>query len=115
MFLFPLFISIMICGLLTLISEMLSIIFSFIVTGYIIYSITNKRARKIRNEIKKEREKIFIEYKKEYVDDQEKFKNFSLPSGKNVEYIDFNTKTFFILRPYAENVNKKYEKEIKNI
>ena len=32
--------------------------------------------------------------------------------AKTVEFIDFNTKTFYLLRPYAEDVDKKYKKEI---
>ena len=72
----------------------------------------NKKARQISNEIRKEREKKHAEYKKEYVDNQVTFKDYLLPSGNKVEYIDFNTKTFYILRPYAENINKKYDREI---
>ena len=113
LFLFPMLISILICRLLALISDMLSIIFSIIVVSYSIYNLTNKKAMKIHNEIRKEREEIYAKYKKEEVDNQVTFKDYLLPSGNKVEYIDFNTKTFYILRPYAENINKKYDKEIK--
>lgn len=112
LFLFPLFISILICRLLATISDVLSIGFSIIVLSYGIYNFTNKKARQISYEIRKEREKKHAEYKKEYVDNQVTFKDYLLPSGNKVEYIDFNTKTFYILRPYAENINKKYDREI---
>ena len=112
LFLFPLFISILICRLLATISYVLSIVFSIMVVGYSIYNFTNKKAMQISNEIRKEREKKYAEYKKEDVDNQVTFKDYLLPSGNKVEYIDFNTKTFYILRPYAENINKKYDREI---
>ena len=112
LFLFPLVISILICRLLASISDVLSIVFSIIVAGYSIYNLTNRKARQISNEIRKEREEIYAEYKKEDVDNQVTFKDYLLPSGNKVEYIDFNTKTFYVLRPYAENINKKYDREI---
>ena len=52
LFLFPLFISILICRLLATISDVLSIVFSIIVLGYGIYNFTNKKARQISNEIR---------------------------------------------------------------
>lgn len=54
--LFPLVISILICSLLALISEVLSIGFSIIVAGYGICNLTNKKARQISNE--KEKNKL---------------------------------------------------------
>lgn len=112
LFLVLLLISILICVVLALISDVLSICFAIIVAIYFIFNLTSKRARQIANEINKEREEIHREYKKNEADNQVTFKNYFLPSGNKVEYIDFNTKTFYILRPYAENIDRKYEKQI---
>lgn len=112
LFLFPLFVSLLFVAILDYISEVLSTSFSMVVLVYIIYKLTNKEAREINNKIKREREEIYKEYKKDIADNQMTFKNYILPSGKKVEFIDFNTKTFYLLRPYAEDVDKKYKKEI---
>lgn len=112
LFLFLLLISMLICVVLALISDKLSIGFAIIVVIYCIYNLTNKKARQIANEINKEREEIYKEYKKNEADNQVTFKNYYLPSGSKVEYIDFNTKTFYILRPYVENIDRRYEKQI---
>lgn len=112
LFLFPLFGSLLFVAILDYISEVLSTSFSIVVLIYIIYKLTNKEAREINNKIKREREEIYKEYKKDIADNQVTFKNYVLPSGKKVEFIDFNTKTFYLLRPYAEDVDKKYKKEI---
>lgn len=112
LFLFPMILSFVICVVLTVISDVLSIGFAIMVVIYSIYSLTNKNARRIRNEVKKERECIYEEYKKEEVDNQVTFKNYILPSGNKVEYIDFNTKTIYILRPYVEDIDKKYKRQI---
>lgn len=112
LFLFPMFLSTVICFVLAVISDVLSICFSIMAVIYIVYNLTNKKARQIRNEIKKEREYIYEEYKKEEVDNQVTFKNYVLPSGKKVEYIDFNTKTFYLLRPYEEHIEIKYKRQV---
>lgn len=110
LFLFPLFISILICMGLSMISDTLSISFVIIVVIYFVYNLTNKKARRINCQIKKQRDEIYKEYKKNEVDNQAKYKDYILPSGSKVEYIDFNTKTFYILRPYVENIDIKYER-----
>lgn len=110
--LFLLFLSLLICIVLALISDMLSIGFAIIVAVYWLYNLTNKKAKRISKEIKKEREEVYKEYKENEVDNQATFKDYLLPSGDIVEYIDFNTKTFYILRPYDEKIEKKYEKQI---
>lgn len=113
LFLFPMFLLSGICYILSLLSDILSVVFSIGIAGYFVYNLTNKEARKINNEIKQEREKVYQEYKKEEVNNQFTFKNYTLTSGKKVDYIDFNSKTFYLLRPYTENVEKKYKKEVK--
>ena len=112
LFLFPMFLSFIICVMLASISDMLCILVTIIVVIYIIYNFTNKKARQISNEIKQERESIHEEYKKEEADNKITFKDYVLPSGNKVEYIDFNLKTVYLLRPYAEDVEKKYKKQI---
>lgn len=112
LFLFPLIISIIICAVLSLGSDILSIGFAIIVAISFVYSFTNKKARQIRREIKKQREDAYKKYKRDEVDNQVTFKDYFLPSGNKVEYIDFNTKTIYILRPYAEKMDKKYKKQV---
>ena len=112
LFFFPMCISILICAVLSLASDVLSIGFTIIIAIYFVYSCTNRKARQIRNEIKNQREDVYKEYKRDEVDNQVRFKDYLLPSGNKVEYIDFNTKTIYLLRPYAENIDKKYEKQI---
>ncbi len=94
LFLIPLFIITAIYIGLSFISIWLSNIFAVIVIGYIIYGFTNKRARKLRRDIAREKEILKKEYKKELVDNQLTFKDFSLPSGKKIDYIDFREKEF---------------------
>lgn len=110
LFLIPLFIiTAMYIGL-SFISIWLSNIFAVIVIGYIIYGFTNKRARKLRRDIAREKEILKKEYKKELVDNQLTFKDFSLPSGKKIDYIDFREKRIYFLKPYSNNCNKQYKK-----
>ena len=113
LFLFLMFSSFFICFILSVISDVLSICFAIIIAIYFIKSITNKNARRISNEIKIEKQEIFEKYKREEVDNQLTFKNFVLLSGQRVDFIDFNTKTFYLLRPYSEDVDTKYKKQVK--
>lgn len=112
LFLFPMIISFVISSVLALISNVLSIIFAIMVAIYCIYNLTNKKAKCIRREIKLEREALYKDYRKDEADNQVKFKNYILPSGKKIEYIDFKTKTFYILRPYVKNYPQKYKRQI---
>lgn len=64
LFLFPLIISILICAVLSLGSDVLSIGFAIIVAIYFVYSLTNKKARQIRSEIKN-KEKTIIKNTRE--------------------------------------------------
>ena len=99
--------------ILSLISDVLSIGFAVFLYLYVIYSLTSKEARQCYYEFDQRKEKIYKEYKENMADNQTTFKDYVLPSGKKVEYIDFNTKTFYLLRPYDENVEKKYKRQIK--
>lgn len=104
--------SFVICKMLASISDILCIVATAIVVLYIIYNFTNKKARQIRKKIKQEKEFIYEKYKREEVDNKITFKDYVLPSGNKVEYIDFKTNTVYLLRPYVENVEKKYERQI---
>lgn len=112
LFLFPLFVLSVICAVLSLVSDALSIAFSILIAGYVIYNLTNKRARQISKEIKLERARMCEQYKREEVNDKTTFKDYILPNGSKIEYIDFNTKTFYLLRPYTDDIEKKYKKQI---
>ncbi len=111
--LFPMIILSGICVALSLISDKLSIIFSLMVCGYIINGLTNKRAKQIKTETELERKHIFEEYKKDCVNNQSTYKNYVLPSGRKVDYIDFDSRTFYLLRPYNDNLEKRYKKQLK--
>lgn len=113
LFLFIMLISFGVCAILALISDILSIGFAILVAIYSIYNLINKKARKISYEIKQEIEYMYEEYKQEEVDNQITFKNYILPSGNKVDYINFQTKTFYLLRPYAQDIETKYNKQIK--
>ena len=60
-----------------------------------------------------ERKHIFEEYKKDCVNNQSTYKNYVLPSGRKVDYIDFDSRTFYLLRPYNDNLEKRYKKQLK--
>lgn len=113
LFLFIILVSIGICVILTLISDILSIGFAILVAIYSIYNLINKKARRISYEIKQQIESIHEEYKQEEVDNQITFKNYVLPSGNKIDYINFQTKTFYLLRPYTQDIEKRYNKQIK--
>ena len=98
---------------LSFVSTWLSDIFCVIIISYIIYEFTNKRARKIRRDIAKEKEALKKEYKKELVDNHLTFKDFTLPSGKKIDYIDFSEKKVYFLKPYSNYCNKRYEKAMR--
>ncbi|MHC1722091.1 MAG: RHS repeat-associated core domain-containing protein [Aminipila sp.] len=51
-------------------------------------------------------------YKADLVDDITKFKEFSLPSGKRIDYIDFETKTIYELKPYNPRQIKAGTKQL---
>lgn len=61
-------------------------------------------------------------YKADVVDNITKFKEFRLPSGKRIDFIDFETKTIYELKPYNPNGIKTglkqlevYLKEVESI
>ena len=61
-------------------------------------------------------------YKTDITDNITKFKEFRLPSGKRIDYIDFETKTIYELKPYNPNGIKSgikqldgYLKEVESI
>lgn len=112
-FIFPMILLSVVCMLLSIISDKISIAFSLIVCCYVIYSFTSKRARNIYRESRQDKKERYLEYKKNEADGQSGFKDYLLPSGRKVDYINFNTKTIYLLRPYTENIEKRYEKEIK--
>ena len=51
-------------------------------------------------------------YKADVVDNITKFKEFRLPSGKRVDFIDFKTKTIYELKPYNPNGIKAGMKQL---
>lgn len=112
LFLFPMILLSGISILLSILWSGLSIAFSVFVYIYIIYGFTNKRARNIYRDAKRRKKQMYKDYKENLVDNQTTFKDYILPNGKKVDYIDFNTKTFYLLRPYTENIEKKYKKQI---
>ena len=66
--------------------------------------------------------KVHSEYKADCVDNITKFKEFTLPSGKRVDYIDFGSKTVYELKPYnPKQINcgnkqlQNYVKEIETV
>ena len=111
--LFPMIVLSGISIILSLISDVLSIGFAVFLYLYVVYSFTNKKARNDYYEFEQRKKGIYRKYKENMADNQTTFKDYVLPSGKKVEYIDFNTKTFYLLRPYDENVEKKYKRQIR--
>ena len=59
-------------------------------------------------------QKVHKEYKAEDIDDVSKFKEYVLPSGKRVDFIDFDTKTVYELKPNNPNQIKKGTKQLEN-
>lgn len=55
--------------------------------------------------------KVHKEYKAGDVDYITKFKEYNLPSGKRVDFIDFENKTVYELKPYNPR-QKKWNKTI---
>ncbi|MFZ5351083.1 MAG: peptidoglycan-binding protein, partial [Bacillota bacterium] len=51
-------------------------------------------------------------YKADIADNITKFKEFRLPSGKRIDYIDFETKTIYELKPYNPNGIKSGTKQL---
>ncbi len=51
-------------------------------------------------------------YKSKLVDNINVFKEFKLPSGKRIDYIDFKTKTIYELKPYNLNGIKSGTKQL---
>ena len=58
--------------------------------------------------------KVHNEYKAKDVNNVTKFKEYVLPSGKRVDYIDFETKTVYELKPNNPNQIKKGTKQLQN-
>ena len=55
---------------------------------------------------------VHKEYKQNEVDDLVKFKEYRLPSKKRIDFIDFETKTIYELKPYNPNQIKKGNKQL---
>ena len=51
-------------------------------------------------------------YKADLVDGITKFKEYTLPSGKRIDFIDFETKTIHELKPYNPRAMKAGEKQL---
>lgn len=58
--------------------------------------------------------KVHKEYKTGDVDNITKFKEYVLPSGKRVDYIDFETKTVYELKPHNPNQIRNGNKQLQN-
>ncbi len=58
--------------------------------------------------------KVYKEYKAGEVDNITKFKEYILPSGKRVDYIDFESKTVYELKPHNPKQIKKGRKQLEN-
>lgn len=54
------------------------------------------------------------EYKLNLVDGKKTFKEYRLPSGKRIDYIDFRTKTIYELKPYNPTQIKLGTKQLQN-
>ena len=55
---------------------------------------------------------VHKEYKQNEVDALVKFKEYRLPSKKRIDFIDFETKTIYELKPYNPNQIKKGNKQL---
>lgn len=58
--------------------------------------------------------KVHKEYKVTAVDNIVRFKEYRLPSGKRVDYIDFETKTIYELKPNNHTQIKKGTVQLQN-
>lgn len=58
--------------------------------------------------------KVHKEYKASDVDNITKFKEYTLPSGKRVDFIDFENKTIYELKPYNPRQIKNGTKQLEN-
>ena len=58
--------------------------------------------------------KVHKEYKAKDINDTSKFKEYVLPSGKRVDFIDFDTKTVYELKPNNPNQIKKGKGQLEN-
>ena len=66
------------------------------------YDISTDENGYTKSNLKLERE-VHKEYKASEVDNITKFKEYTLPSGKRVDYIDFETKTVYELKPIIQD------------
>ena len=112
LFFFPMLVLYGICFLLSYISEICSFSFALVVIFYIAYMLLNKKAKMLRIRIKNEEEEIRQSYKLNKDNGVTKLKNYVLPNGKKVDFIDFDLQEVWLLRPYTDNVSKKYKKTI---
>ena len=58
--------------------------------------------------------KVHKEYKAGDVDNITRFKEYVLPSGKRVDYIDFETKTIYELKPHNPNQIRNGKKQLQS-
>ena len=56
---------------------------------------------------------VHKEYKQDEVNFITKFKEYRLPSKKRIDFIDFETKTIYELKPYNPNQIKNGTKQLK--